>query len=258
MLCCHGPLKGRLCRNSILCILKDFSCFSSVTIISIFFFVIRRLISGTEGLSFGNLPLLQIFYVRSTLCFRHNRPDLYNHCVCPSTHCKALFPRAGLLCLSLVFHPRQRHPPQRSFTMGRPSDFGPILNGVMWLQVIISSILIVLRIYTRYYIIRSLGWDDYMMVINLVSHTLSTALSLHLIFPPGSEPQRGSLTMTGYIHCFYSYHLGWCLIWGWEEDRRHRTSWSGQLKSHLLGGYRPGYLYRKSSIHDVHTPEISC
>jgi hypothetical protein len=53
--------------------------------------------------------------------------------------------------------------------MGKPSDYGPILNGVMWLQVIISSVFIVLRIYTRYYIIRSLGWDDYMMVVNLVS-----------------------------------------------------------------------------------------
>lgn len=56
--------------------------------------------------------------------------------------------------------------------MGKPSDFGPILNGVMWLQVILSSAFIILRIYTRYYIIRSLGWDDYMMVVNLVSQVL--------------------------------------------------------------------------------------
>lgn len=56
--------------------------------------------------------------------------------------------------------------------MGKPSDYGPILNGVMWLQVMISSVFIVLRIYTRYYIIRSLGWDDYMMVINLVREAL--------------------------------------------------------------------------------------
>ncbi|KAF1930581.1 uncharacterized protein M421DRAFT_377119 [Didymella exigua CBS 183.55] len=51
--------------------------------------------------------------------------------------------------------------------MGKPSDYGPILNGVMWLQVGVSSVFIMLRIYTRFYIIRSLGWDDYMMVINL-------------------------------------------------------------------------------------------
>jgi nicotinamide riboside transporter PnuC len=56
--------------------------------------------------------------------------------------------------------------------MGKPSDFGPVLNGVMWFQVIISSVFIVLRIYTRYYLIRSLGWDDLMMVVNLVRQIL--------------------------------------------------------------------------------------
>ncbi|KAF9690697.1 hypothetical protein EKO04_011492 [Ascochyta lentis] len=53
--------------------------------------------------------------------------------------------------------------------MGAPADYGPILNGVMWFQVIISTIFISLRIYTRYYIIRSLGWDDLMMIINLAT-----------------------------------------------------------------------------------------
>ncbi|KAJ4991168.1 hypothetical protein SVAN01_03296 [Stagonosporopsis vannaccii] len=53
--------------------------------------------------------------------------------------------------------------------MSKPEDYGPILNGVMWFQVIISSVFIVLRIYTRYYIIRNLGWDDLMMVVNLVT-----------------------------------------------------------------------------------------
>ena len=65
--------------------------------------------------------------------------------------------------------------------MGKPSDFGPILNGVMWFQVILSSIFIVLRIYTRYYLIRSLGWDDLMMVFNLVRQTLLQTFP-HLFF----------------------------------------------------------------------------
>lgn len=55
--------------------------------------------------------------------------------------------------------------------MGQPADYGPILNGVMWGQVVISSVFIVLRVYTRYYIIRNLGWDDLMMIVNLVSLT---------------------------------------------------------------------------------------
>ncbi|KAF3003143.1 hypothetical protein E8E13_008760 [Curvularia kusanoi] len=52
--------------------------------------------------------------------------------------------------------------------MGKPADFGPILNGVMWFQVVISSVFIALRIYTRNCLIRSLGWDDLMMVVNLI------------------------------------------------------------------------------------------
>jgi hypothetical protein len=61
--------------------------------------------------------------------------------------------------------------------MGKPSDFGPVLNGVMWFQVTISSVFIVLRIYTRYYLIRSLGWDDLMMVVNLVRQILLQTFS---------------------------------------------------------------------------------
>lgn len=64
--------------------------------------------------------------------------------------------------------------------MAKPADLGPILNGVMWFQVMISSVFIVLRIYTRYYLIRSLGWDDLMMVVNLVSAKPQRRLS----FPP--------------------------------------------------------------------------
>jgi hypothetical protein len=52
--------------------------------------------------------------------------------------------------------------------MGKPADFASILNGVMWFQVAIASIFISLRMYTRYYIIRNVGWDDVLMIVNLV------------------------------------------------------------------------------------------
>jgi hypothetical protein len=38
-------------------------------------------------------------------------------------------------------------------------------------------VFIVLRIYTRYYLIRSLGWDDLMMVVNLVRQILLQTFS---------------------------------------------------------------------------------
>ncbi|KAF2247694.1 hypothetical protein BU26DRAFT_487386 [Trematosphaeria pertusa] len=48
-------------------------------------------------------------------------------------------------------------------------DFAGILNGVMWTQVVLALIFIALRMYTRYFIINSIGWDDIVMVINLIT-----------------------------------------------------------------------------------------
>lgn len=53
--------------------------------------------------------------------------------------------------------------------MGKPESFASILNGVMWFQVVIATVFIALRLYTRHYIIRNIGWDDVLTVINLVS-----------------------------------------------------------------------------------------
>lgn len=52
--------------------------------------------------------------------------------------------------------------------MGKPADFASILNGVMWFQVALAGIFIGLRLYTRQYIIRNIGWDDVLMIVNLV------------------------------------------------------------------------------------------
>lgn len=53
--------------------------------------------------------------------------------------------------------------------MAKPADFADILNGVMWFQVGIASVFIALRLYTRHYIIRNIGWDDVLMILNFVS-----------------------------------------------------------------------------------------
>ncbi|OAK94201.1 hypothetical protein IQ06DRAFT_330277 [Phaeosphaeriaceae sp. SRC1lsM3a] len=53
--------------------------------------------------------------------------------------------------------------------MGRPTDYADILNGVMWFQVALATILIALRLYTRHYIVRNIGWDDVLMIVNLVA-----------------------------------------------------------------------------------------
>lgn len=53
--------------------------------------------------------------------------------------------------------------------MGKPADFADILNGVMWFQVFLATIFIALRLYTRQWIVRNFGWDDILMLVNLVS-----------------------------------------------------------------------------------------
>ncbi|KAH7066270.1 hypothetical protein BKA63DRAFT_158866 [Paraphoma chrysanthemicola] len=53
--------------------------------------------------------------------------------------------------------------------MGKPENFASILNGVMWFQVVIATIFIALRLYTRHYIIRNIGWDDVLTVVNLIT-----------------------------------------------------------------------------------------
>lgn len=47
-------------------------------------------------------------------------------------------------------------------------DYGSILNGVMWTQVVIAIIFIAMRLYTRYFLVRCMGWDDLLMIVNLV------------------------------------------------------------------------------------------
>lgn len=54
--------------------------------------------------------------------------------------------------------------------MGKPADFAHILNGVMWAQVVLGTFLVALRMYTRQYIVRNVGWDDVLMLVNLVSY----------------------------------------------------------------------------------------
>jgi hypothetical protein len=70
--------------------------------------------------------------------------------------------------------------------MARPNDFAHILNGVMWFQVAFASIFIGLRMYTRYFIIRNVGWDDVLMIVNMVSLTIARPI------PPASKRWRAS------------------------------------------------------------------
>ena len=47
-------------------------------------------------------------------------------------------------------------------------DFSGVINGVMWSQVVLAVIFIGMRLYTRYFLLQSFGWDDMLMIVNLV------------------------------------------------------------------------------------------
>jgi len=58
--------------------------------------------------------------------------------------------------------------PSSFVAMSKPSDYSPILNGVIWSQIVLACTFVALCVYTRQYIVRALGWDDVVMVVNLV------------------------------------------------------------------------------------------
>jgi hypothetical protein len=96
--------------------------------------------------------------------------------------------------------------------MGKPKDYALILNSVMWFQVILASLVVALRVYTRRCIIQNLGLDDLVMVANLVS--------IHRVLSPRPLARflRQFLTTLGHLHRIHCYYVGWRHVWPWEEN----------------------------------------
>ncbi|VUC31476.1 unnamed protein product [Clonostachys rosea] len=56
---------------------------------------------------------------------------------------------------------------------------GPMVNAVLWVHVVVFAVFVGLRIYTRAIILRSVGVDDYLVVVALVFQIVYTALVSH-------------------------------------------------------------------------------
>lgn len=68
--------------------------------------------------------------------------------------------------------------------MRKPADFANVLNGLMWFQVVFASVFIGLRLYTREFMIRNIGMDDILMIVNLVrSFLTATSRERHQTAP---------------------------------------------------------------------------
>ncbi|CAI7624748.1 unnamed protein product [Penicillium glandicola] len=59
--------------------------------------------------------------------------------------------------------------------MGVYGGLGPMTNAVLWVEVVVFAFFVGLRLYTRKYILNSVGLDDYLVLIALVLHIVYTA-----------------------------------------------------------------------------------
>ncbi|KAI5927226.1 hypothetical protein F4810DRAFT_649833 [Camillea tinctor] len=59
--------------------------------------------------------------------------------------------------------------------MSAYGGLGPMLNGVLWMQVGLAAVFVGLRLYTRLIVLRNVGWDDWFTVFSLVLLLLFTA-----------------------------------------------------------------------------------
>lgn len=55
-----------------------------------------------------------------------------------------------------------------SLPMGEYGGQGPMINAVLWVEVVVGVIFVGLRLYTRKVILNSIGWDDYLGLAALV------------------------------------------------------------------------------------------
>jgi hypothetical protein len=107
-------------------------------------------------------------------------------------------------------------------------DFAPILLGVMWTQVAIAIVFIGLRMYTRYFILRSVGLDDIIMLFNLVS-PLYLPFNKSILSPPALFLRLRRL----HNHRNQLRHR--------QEVCRGRTV--SLFQSHNVGSHRPGGMH---------------
>jgi hypothetical protein len=59
--------------------------------------------------------------------------------------------------------------------MGYYGGQGPMVNGVLWMLVVVLALFVTLRFYTRHQILNAVGIDDWLCVTALVRPTPSTS-----------------------------------------------------------------------------------
>ena len=94
-------------------------------------------------------------------------------------------------------------------------DLSSVMNGVMWMQVVMAMVFIGARMYTQHFIIHNIGWDDTFMLVNLVRVFPYTIMSLILL-------RMNPLTLDpDHIRWLCSLHLRRHSLRCRQEDRSH-------------------------------------
>ncbi|KAF6814460.1 hypothetical protein CSOJ01_04011 [Colletotrichum sojae] len=61
--------------------------------------------------------------------------------------------------------------------MGRPEDYGPTINAVVWSQVGLSLFFLCLRVYCKFKKHRGLWWDDHVLIASWLALLIASALT---------------------------------------------------------------------------------
>ncbi|CAM1504640.1 Fc.00g022310.m01.CDS01 [Cosmosporella sp. VM-42] len=82
--------------------------------------------------------------------------------------------------------------------MGAYGGRGPAVIGVLWTQSVVASIIVLLRVYTRKVILRSVGWDDLFLLITIILLTVYAAL-MSVSSAYGMGRHRAELSHSDYV-----------------------------------------------------------
>ncbi|KAI5803489.1 hypothetical protein DFH27DRAFT_50513 [Peziza echinospora] len=111
--------------------------------------------------------------------------------------------------------------------MKGPRHLGPVLQGVTFSLLGLSTIFVAMRFYCRHFIVRNVGSDDWIMLVALISvwgigvvnnYQVKYGTGTHMADLPPFDPANMSAAIAGFISTlkvWYAYQLMYlvCLFW---------------------------------------------
>lgn len=83
--------------------------------------------------------------------------------------------------------------------MGYYGGLGPMVNGVLWAEVVLFAFFVGLRIYTRKEILNAVGGDDYLCILALVRSKIHHQFGIMTDIPEGRSHSLHDIRHHGHI-----------------------------------------------------------